>query len=180
MLKKEIILKKKYKYFLTIYTVILLVVLVINYIASSTTQSKYRSTVTKSGNAQIAKPIVTIENDTVNRNIVNGGKTTKYFNVTNYDDDEVTDVAMDYYILIVDGDDNVLSDARLYYQTYDNDPNDFTEITKENSGTYNGYFKGVSFTTTRHSQGYKLTIDKVLDYDEVNVKIKAIQKEVSS
>lgn len=179
-LRKKRVLKKKFKYFLTIYTVFLLAVLVVNNLSNQTTESKYRSVVNKNGNVQVAKPIVTIENDTTNRNIVNGSKVIKYFNVTNYDGNVTTDVAMDYYIQVVDGEDNVISDARVFYQTYDDDPNDFTEITKETSGTYNGYFKGISFTTARKSQGYKLVIDKVIDYDEVDVQVVAVQKEVSN
>ena len=82
--------------------------------------------------------------------------------------------------IILIGSENVINDARVYYQTYDDDPNDFTEITKESSGTYSGYFKGISFTTSRKSQGYKLIIDKVSDYNSVDVKIVAIQKEVTN
>lgn len=178
--KKRRVLKKKFKYFLAIYTVFLLFVLVINNFTNQTSEAKYKSVVNNSGTLQVAKPIVAIENDTTNKNIVNGSKVIKYFNVTNYQNNNVTDVAMDYYIKIVDGNNNVISDARVYYQTYDDDPNDFTEITKETSGTYNGYYKGVSFTTARKSQGYKLIVDKVTDYDEINIKVIAIQKEVTS
>lgn len=179
-LKKKRILKKKFRYFLSVYTVILLLIIIVNYLSNQTSEAKYKSIVNKSGTLEVAKPIVTIENDTTNKNIVNGSKVIKYFNVTNYENSTVTDVAMDYYIKIVDGSNNVINDARVYYQTYDDDPNDFTEITKEASGTYSGYFKGISFTTTRKSQGYKLVIDKVIDYNEVDVKVIAIQKEVSS
>lgn len=179
-MKKRRILKKKFKYFLVIYTVILLFVLVISNLSLKTTQAKFKSVVDKNGIIEVAKPIVTIENDTTNRNIVNGSKVVKYFNVTNYEDNDVSDVAMDYYIKVVDGSNNDISDARVFYQTYENDPNDFTEITKESSGTYNGYFRGISFTTSRKSQGYKLVIDKVVDYNQVNIKIKAIQKEVTN
>jgi len=179
-LKKRRILKKKFKYFLVIYTVILLFALVISNLSLKTTQAKFKSVVDKNGIIEVAKPIVTIENDTTNRNIVNGSKVVKYFNVTNYEDNDVSDVAMDYYIKVVDGSNNDISDARVFYQTYENDPNDFTEITKESSGTYNGYFRGISFTTSRKSQGYKLVIDKVVDYNQVNIKIKAIQKEVTN
>ena len=176
-MKKRRVLKKRLKYFLGIYTVTLLFVLVTIF----TTSAKYSSSITKtSSNISIARPIITIENDTNTRNIVNGSKVIKYFNVMNYENNNVTDVAMDYYIKIVDGNNNVISDARVYYQTYDDDPNHFTEITKETSGTYNGYYKGVSFTTARKSQGYKLIVDKVTDYDEINIKVIAIQKEVTS
>lgn len=179
-MKKKRVLKKKFKYFLAIYTVFLLFVLIINNLSNQTTEAKYKSVVNNSGTVQVAKPIVTIENDTTNRNIVNGSKVVKYFNVTNYEDDEVTDVAMDYYIKVVDGSANVISDASVYYQTYDDDPNDFTQITPEASGTYSGFFKGISFTTARQSQGYKLVIDKVIDYNEVDVKVIAVQKEVTN
>lgn len=155
-------------------------VLVINKFSSQTTLAKYRNVVNKNGDIQVARPIVTIENDTTNRNIVNGSSVIKYFNITNYDGNTITDVAMDYYIKIVDGSDNVISDASLFYQTYEDDPNDFTEIFQENSGTYNGFFKGVSSTTNRKSQGYKLIIDKVIDYSEVDVHVIAVQKEVNS
>lgn len=179
-LKNKRVLRKKFKYFLAIYIIFLWIILVFNHLAGSSTEAKYTSVVNKTGNAVVAKPVVTIQNDSTNKNIVNGSRVIKYFNVTNYDNDLVTDVAMDYYILIVDGSENVINDARVYYQTYDDDPNDFTEITKESSGTYSGYFKGISFTTSRKSQGYKLIIDKVSDYNSVDVKIVAIQKEVTN
>lgn len=174
--KKIRLIKKKYKYFFAVYSVILLFVLVTYF----TTSAKYLSTVTKtSDNISIARPIVEIVNDSNAVNIVNGSNVVKYFNVINYENDEVTDVAMDYYIKIVDGNNNVINDVKVYYQVSEDDPNDFVEITKETSGTYSDYFKGISFTTSKKKQGYKLVIEKVADYDKVEVKVVAVQKEVN-
>ena len=170
------VLRKKYKYFLTIYSVILLLVLVTCF----TTSAKYSSSVDKTSNSvAIAKPIVEMENDTTTKDIVNGSKVVKYFTVSNYKDEEVTDVAMDYYIKIVNENNEIIDDATLYYQVAEDNPNDFVQINKETSGTYSGYFKGISFTTSKKQQGYKLIIDKVTGYNKVDVKVVAVQKEVN-
>lgn len=175
-MKTKRVLKRKFKYFFTFYFVLLFFVI----ISSLISFSKYSSTISPNEiSVSIAKPIVEMNNDISTTDIVDGSKIIKYFTVTNYNVDDTTDVGMDYYIYIVNENNDVIDNLTLYYQIDENNPNEFRAVDKITEGEYAGYYQTESFTTTKHQHGYKLVIDEVSGYSQINVKIVAIQKEVN-
>lgn len=172
MKKKTLKIKKKFKYFLVFYFIIVFFTVIFF------TYSKYASSLQKTGSLSIAKPIIEINNDETKTDIVIGTSVTRYFSVSNFNDTQTTDVGLDYYLYVVDEDGNVITDATLYYQIDDNNPNEYDELSKITVGEYKGFFEKKDFTTTKETHNYKLVVDHISSYSKIEIKVKAIQKKV--
>lgn len=142
--------------------------------------AKYFSTVEVDGiSVAVAKPVIEIDNDLNTTDIVDGTSVIKYFTVSNYNASESTDVGLDYYLYVVNEDNELIDDVSIYYQSEDNNPNEYMLASKINDGQYTGYFKAKDFTTAKEKHEYKLVIDSVSGYNEISVKVLAVQKDVS-
>lgn len=176
-MKKKRVLKKKYRDFLTLY-MIFSILFLSRYALSKFTFSKFVSSQNKSTSITMAKPIINIENNSNLTNIVSNSSIEEYFSVSNYNETRTTDIGLDFYIYFVDENGDLINNVNLYVQSEDNNPNEFTEITKITSGEFSGYYNAGDFTTTRTTKNFKITVAHVIGYSEINVKVKAIQKRV--
>ena len=170
-------MKRKLNIKITVLLICILIVIITFSFSLSKYLSKNNSSIT---NISIAKPIIEIENDITETNIVNGESVVKYFTVSNYNTDESTDIAMDYYLYAVNEENNLIDNITIYYQTEANNPNEYTLAPKINDGIYTGYFKAKEFTTKKEKHEYKLVVDSVNDYTKIYVKVLAVQKDVNS
>lgn len=172
-MKKKRVLKRKFKYFFGFYFILVFLTLI------STSFSKYKTTSDTNTNVKIAKMIVEIENDSSASDIVVGSSVTRYFSISNFNEEGTTDVAFDYYIYIVNEQNEIIDDAKIYYQIEKDNPNEFSLLDKITTGNYSGYFQTQGFSTTKESHNYKLVVDCVSDYNTIEIKVEAIQKKVN-
>lgn len=171
--KKKRVLKRKFKYFFCFYFALAFITII------SFSFSKYKTVIDKSTTISIAKPIVEINAEEDSNDIVDGASVVRYFSVSNYNDNNATEVGLDYYIYIVNENNELINDARVYYQVDNDNPNDFKLLEKVTTGDYTGYFKTHGFTIEPTIHNYKLVIDSVSGYNKIQIKVKAVQKKVN-
>ena len=174
-MKKKRVLKNKFKYFFGFYLIFLFLLII------KTSMGKYTSSLgEKSTTLTVAKPVIKLNIETPSSNdVVNGGDIVRYFSVSNKDNNVVTEVGLDYYIYVVDENDNLINNTHVYFQIDNDNPNEFQELTQISSGVYSGYFETSGFTINEETHNYKLVVNNVSGFNQVNIKVKAVQKRVS-
>ena len=174
-MKKKRVLKKKFKCFFGLYLIFIFFVII------KTSMGKYTSSLgEKSTTLTVAKPVIKLNVETpISIDVVNGGDIVRYFSVSNKDNNVVTEVGLDYYIYVVDENDNLINNAHIYFQTDNDNPNEFQELTRISSGDYSGYFETSGFAINEEIHNYKLVVNNVSGFNQVNIKVKAVQKRVS-
>ncbi len=166
--------------------VFLLVILIVT--ISVDTLARYIGLFTNNAKAEVANLIIETNGEKIGTNLARGKNIKQYFSISNYSTEtEVTDVAYDYYIFIVDENDEIIPDAKLYkYQvmpssnliTQDN-PNTYVEVPKIIDGEYKDGFYGGELFLEKSIEEFRLEIDDIQN-TEVHIKTIAVQKELTN
>lgn len=141
--------------------------------------------INKNAGLEIANLVIEINSQKMNKDLARGKDIEQYFSISNYDTSgNITELAYDYYIFIINKEGNSIPNAKLYkYEvlqsnnliTQDN-PNTYVEVNKEIDGNYkDGFYVGELFLD-KNVQDFKLKVTDIQE-DAIQIKAVAIQKE---
>ena len=150
------------------------------------TYAKFGDKIDNIISVETANMVVNTSGETHKNTILKGSDIEQIFSVENYNEYKVTEVAYDYYIYVIDGDNNILTNAKIYknvpIQTYNVinkiDNNNYEELQIQTEGEYKDSFYGGEFFLDKKTEQYKLVIENIQS-SQVRIKVVGVQKNVS-